>query len=104
MHATLRHGSASVKTTLDGRQEAPWGNEEDRRAIAQAVADNRSEQRHHQALRPCLGPAGHLAGCNAGAQADDAGAGAGLALANKKARIVWALMARGGVCQSAASA
>jgi len=61
--------------TLNGRQAAPRGNDEDGRTIPQAAADHRGQQRHHQAACPCRGPAGDLAGWDAGAQATDAGAG-----------------------------
>ena len=54
------------------RQAAPWGDDQDGRALAQAAADHRRQQRHHQTAHPRRGQARHLARRAARAQAGDA--------------------------------
>ncbi len=62
-------------TAFDRRQAAPRCDNEDGRAIPEAVAHHRGQQRHHQAACPCGSQAWHLARRHADAQATDAGAG-----------------------------
>ena len=67
---------------------------EDGTAPLASAADHQSQQHHHQAVCPCLGQTGHMAGREAGAQAADAGAGACHRAAARDAFPAWAYRPR----------